>query len=179
MEKGWDKVPETHNKEEKKLESLASEDMEEIKSNIERIESDPRISTLKNKIAWLKSFNDLPLKIDYQIINHPISSKESLPTTIDIAPKPLGKKRILDGKEVKKPDPVIISLNNRKFSVTPDIGGISKIAIENGGLIMETTFKNETYNAARLTKLLLLLRRYKWPKNQDIAWTPLAQAREI
>lgn len=148
-------------------------------------ESWPEIQAIKDAIASLKSFKDLPL-----IINYPLSSKDKItqkkfPKTLDMWPKPFwDKRKNIEWKIVNSADPLIICLDNRKFKVTPDIWSISKIDISQWNISLDISkfwikLTSQVYDPERMTKLLIILwTHWSW-LNTDIANTPWAEVKEI
>jgi len=148
-------------------------------------ENEPEIEAIKKAIGSLKSFKDLPVNINY-----PISSKEKIaqkkfPKTLDMRPKPVWDRRKNNKWEIiDSPDPLIICLDGRKFTITPDIGKISDIGITMWNIKLQISkfgivLKNETYDPDRMTKLLIILWTHKSGLNKDITNTPRADVKEI
>lgn len=149
------------------------------------IENSAEIDAIKRSIESLKSFEDLPITINY-----PISSKEKInqkkfPQKLDMRPKPFGKKwKKIDWNIIDNPDPLMICLDNRKFTVTPEIWTISSISIRNWIINMDVSkfwikINSQSYDAERMTKLLIILRTHKNWLNKDIEWTPWAIVKEV
>lgn len=148
-------------------------------------ENGPEIDAIQKAIGSLKSFKDLPL-----IINYPITSKEKIvqkqfPKKLDMRPKPYWDNRENDKWEiVDSPDPLVIWLDNRKFTVTPDIWSISKIDINQWHINLDVSkfwvqLTSQVYNPERMTKLLIILWTHKSGLNKDIEWTPWAIVKEV
>ena len=140
----------------------------------------PWTEDIKKTIARLKSFNDLPIKIDYK----DKQETNNLPKTLDMWPKPFwNKRKNIDWKTIEKPEYLLMCLNNRKFKINPDVWKIDNVIIKEWSVILELKvwflWKDETYNSERMTKLLLLLRTHTSGYNKDIPWTMLATVKEI
>lgn len=148
-------------------------------------ENDPEIEAIKKAIGTLKSFKDLPITINY-----PLSSKEKItqkkfPQKLDMWPKPFWDKRKNNKWEiVNNADPLMICLDNRKFTVTPDIWSISKIDINQWNISLDVSkfwvkLTSQVYDPERMTKLLIILWTHKSGLNTDITWTPWAIVKEV
>lgn len=153
----------------------------------ELMENKIEINTIKEAISNLKSFEDISSPL---IINYPPSSKTKIdqkkfPKKLDIRPKPYwNKRKKMNWEIVNTADPLIICLDNRKFKVTPDIGSISKIDINQWNINLDVSkfwvkLTSQVYDPERMTKLLIILRTNKNWLNKDIEWTPWAIVEEI
>ncbi len=148
-------------------------------------ENEPEIEAIKKAIGSLKSFKDLPLTINY-----PASSKEKItqktfPQKLDMWPKPFwDKRKNIKWEIVDNADPLMICLDNRKFTVTPDIWSISKIDINQWKINLDVSkfgvkLTSQIYDPERMTKLLIILWSHKSGLNTDIEWTPWAIVKEV
>ena len=148
-------------------------------------ENEKEVEAIKNAISSLKSFKNFPL-----IIKYPESSKEKIdqkkfPQKLDIRPKPSWNKRKNDKSEIVNiPDPLMIYLDDRKFTITPDIGTISDVKVDQWNIALKVSkfglvLWNEIYNPERMTKLLIILWTHKSDLNTDIEWTPWAIVKEV
>jgi len=172
VDTGWDTTKETR----AELNKFQKEIMKENESEIEAI---------KNAIASLESFESFPIKIKY-----PTSSidQKKFPQTLDIRPKPYlnewKNERKNDKWETVSPDPLMICLDNRKFTVTPDIWTISKININQWNISLDVSkfwvkLTSQVYDPERMTKLLIILWTHSSWLNTDITWTPWAMVKEV
>lgn len=148
-------------------------------------ENEPEIEAIKKAIGSLKSFEGLPVTINY-----PLSSKEKItqkkfPQKLDMWPKPFwDKRKNIEWKILNNADPLMICLDNRKFTVTPDIWSISKIDINQWKISLDVSkfgvkLTSQVYDPERMTKLLIILWTHKSGLNTDIAGTPWAIVKEV
>lgn len=164
-----------------KLENNIENNDSKIKDQLNKLEEEilPWTNDIRQTISALKSFNELPIKISYK--NNVESNK--LPKTLDMRPKPFWDKwENIDWKISEKPDYLLISLDNRKFKIIPELWKIDNITIKEWSVILEIKvwflWKDEKYDSDRMTKLLILLRTHTSGYNKDIYWTPRASVKE-
>lgn len=140
---------------------------------------------IQTTVNQMKSFNDFPLTIQYPESSKDKITNKQFPKTLDIWPKPTNEWRKDEtGNRLETPDPLIIVLDNRKFTITPEIGSISKIIIQNGKIILDISkfgviIKTEIYDSKRLTLLIIKIRNHTSGKGNDINETPRAIAIEL
>lgn len=148
-------------------------------------ENEPEIEAIKKAIGSLASFKNLPITINY-----PVSSKEKIdqkkfPQKLDMWPKPFWyKRKNIKWEIINNADPLMICLDNRKFTVTPDIWSISKIDINQWNISLDVSkfwvkLTSQVYDPERMTKLLIILWTHKSGLNTDIAGTPWAIVKEV
>jgi len=148
-------------------------------------ENEPEIEAIKEAIGSLQSFKNLPLTINYPITSKEKITQKKFPQKLDMWPKPFWNKwKNIKWEIVDDPDPLMICLDNRKFTITPDIWSISKIDVNQWNINLDVSkfwvkLTSQIYDPERMTKLLIILWTHTSGLNTDIAWTPRAIVKEV